>query len=97
MNSSNKKLTDSLIGEATLALIKNKMPVNSQALLNELERMRSHELDSDRLSALQHAIEDIQAYTTSKEAGSASHNGVKNSRKHGRKDLSLSGQNKNIH
>lgn len=96
MNSSNKKLTDTLIGEATLTLIINKKPVNSQALLNELNTMRRREIDTERLTALQSAISDIQKYTESKEADSAGHKGVKH-RTDGRKELSMNEINKNIH
>ncbi|MFU0444689.1 hypothetical protein ACMZZG_04275 [Pseudocitrobacter faecalis] len=96
MKSCNKKLKDTLIGEATLQLIKNKMPVNVQALLNELNNMQSHEIDSERLSALYVVIKEIQEFTASKEADSAGHKGVKH-RKDGRKDLSINETNKNIH
>lgn len=96
MNSSNKKLTDTLIGEATLTLITNRKQVNPQALLNELNTMRQQEIDTDRLTALQSAISEIQIYITSKEADSAGHRGVKH-RKGGRKEISMNETNKNIH
>lgn len=96
MNSSNKKLKDTLIGEATLRLIKDKKSINSQALLNELNKMQSLEIDSERLSALYVVIREIESFTASKEANSAGHKGVKH-RTDGRKELSMNGRNRNIH
>lgn len=96
MNSSNKKLKDTLIGEATLWLIKDKKSINSQALLNELNKMQSLEIDSERLSALYVVIREIENFTASKEANSAGHKGVKH-RTDGRKELSMNGRNRNIH
>lgn len=96
MNSSNKKLKDTLIGEATLQLIKNKKPVNSKTLLNELNDMQNREIDSERLSALHVVIKEIHQFTASKEAHRAGQKGVKH-RKDGRKDLSINETNKNIH
>ena len=43
-----EKLTDELIGQAVLLLLKRKAPVNSMALLTELRSLQAIETDASR-------------------------------------------------
>lgn len=52
-------LTDVLIGEAVLSLLKNKGPINTQALLSKLQSMQAREADKKRRDTLGHIIDEI--------------------------------------
>ena len=52
-------LTDVLIGEAVLSLLKNKGPINTQALVNKLQSMRVGETDKKRRDTIGHIIDEI--------------------------------------
>lgn len=56
-----EKLTDELIGQAVLLLLKRKAPVNSMALLTELRSLLAIETDARRRDAFTTAISDIEA------------------------------------
>lgn len=56
-----EKLTDELIGQAVLLLLKRKAPVNSMALLTELRSLLAIETDARRRDAFTTAIADIEA------------------------------------
>ncbi|WP_052283261.1 hypothetical protein [Kluyvera genomosp. 1] len=68
MMSNEKKLADTLIGEAVLSIIQSKRPINSKALLYELNNMLSTEIDVTRMHALQKAINEIDALNSSNDA-----------------------------
>lgn len=59
-------LTDALIGEAVLALLKRKAPVSAGSLLAELGAMESRELDAQRRAAFPRIIADLQAVLAEK-------------------------------
>lgn len=50
---------DELIGEAVLALLKSKSPINAQALIVRLRAMQAEETDEVRREALARVIEEI--------------------------------------
>ena len=60
MNSSDAdKLTDQLIGEAVLSLLKERGPVTTEALVQRLRDMKAHEKDPQRRETLAMVIADI--------------------------------------
>lgn len=56
-----EKLTDELIGQAVLLLLKRKTPVNSMALLTELRSLQAIETDASRCRVYTSVIADIEA------------------------------------
>ena len=52
-------LTDVLIGEAVLSLLKNKGPISKQALIGKLQAMQAGEQDKKRRNALGRIIDEI--------------------------------------
>lgn len=52
-------LTDLLIGEAVLSLLKNKGPISKQALIGKLQAMQSGEQDKKRRNAIGRIIDEI--------------------------------------
>lgn len=56
-----EKLTDELIGQAVLLLLKRKAPVNSMALLAELRSLQAIETDASRRRVFTSVIADIEA------------------------------------
>jgi len=58
--SNDERLTDILIGEATLELLLSGKAVSSRALKEILQRMADHEEDEDRQLALVRAINEVQ-------------------------------------
>ncbi|MEO3988660.1 hypothetical protein [Pseudocitrobacter cyperus] len=84
MKSSEKKLADTLIGEAVISIIQDKKPITSPALLNKLNAMLGRELDSVRLQILQNIIHEITALTAAKERDFSSHNEI-SQQQHGNK------------
>ena len=52
-------LTDLLIGEAVLSLLKSKGPISQQALIGKLQAMQAGEMDSKRRNALGRIIDEI--------------------------------------
>lgn len=66
-----QQLTDELIGEAVLSLLKRKAPVNAGALLAELGAMQSREQDARRRAAFPRIIADLQATLAQKKNGEA--------------------------
>lgn len=56
-----EKLTDELIGQAVLLLLKRKAPVNSMALLTELRSLQAIETDASRRRVYTSVIADIEA------------------------------------
>ncbi len=62
MNSSeNEQLTDVLIGEAILFLLRGKSPVTTRALLSRLRTMLAQETDTRRRETLKSVIAEISA------------------------------------
>ncbi|NDJ57550.1 hypothetical protein GWD52_11210 [Enterobacteriaceae bacterium 4M9] len=62
MNSSeNEQLTDVLIGEAVLFLLRGKSPVTTRALISRLRAMLAQETDVRRREALKSVIVEISA------------------------------------
>lgn len=60
MNSSDAdKLTDQLIGEAVLSLLRERGPVTTEALVQRLRHMKTHEKNPQRRETLAKAIADI--------------------------------------
>ena len=60
MNSSDAdKLTDQLIGEAVLSLLKERRPVTTEGLLQRLRVMKEHEKDPQRRETLAMGIAEI--------------------------------------
>ncbi|PXW37915.1 hypothetical protein DET57_12449 [Klebsiella oxytoca] len=53
-------LADILIGEAILFLLKNKGPINIQALVNKLQSMQNGEPDKKRRDTIGHIIDEIK-------------------------------------
>jgi hypothetical protein len=58
-----EQLTDELIGEAVLLLLKRKAPVTSMALLSQLRAMQEAEIDARRRGAFPLIIAYIEALT----------------------------------
>ncbi|MBB1200991.1 hypothetical protein EGM70_11880 [Enterobacteriaceae bacterium 89] len=56
-----EQLTDELIGEAVLLLLRRKVPVNSMALLSQLRAMQEAEIDARRRSVFPTIIAYIEA------------------------------------
>lgn len=52
-------LTDLLIGEAVLSLLKSKGPISKQALIVKLQAMQAGEQDKKRRNALGRIIDEI--------------------------------------
>ena len=52
-------LTDLLIGEAVLSLLKNKGPISKQALIGKLQAMQAGEQDKKRRNAIGRIIDEI--------------------------------------
>lgn len=61
-----EQLTDELIGEAVLSLLKRKAPVSSMALLTELRNMQAVERDPRRRSAFPSIVASIEAIVANK-------------------------------
>lgn len=62
MNSSEiEQLTDELIGEAVLSLLKENGPISTQALIRRLKVMESKELDVRRREMLVRVIAEISS------------------------------------
>ena len=60
MNSSDAdKLTDQLIGEAVLSLLKEHGPITTEALVQRLRDMKAHEKDPQRRETLARVIAEI--------------------------------------
>ncbi|MEG1212012.1 MAG: hypothetical protein RSE29_12915 [Leclercia sp.] len=57
----NERLTDELIGEATLSLLQENGPISIKALLDRLRSMMSTERDSVRRDALTQIIAEISS------------------------------------
>jgi hypothetical protein len=53
-------LTDSLIGEAVLSLLKNKEPITTLTLVNKLQAMLTRETDKKRRGAIGRIIDEIR-------------------------------------
>ncbi|EKS6885940.1 hypothetical protein QCH21_000899 [Enterobacter bugandensis] len=53
------KLTDQLIGEAVLSLLREHGPVTTEALVQRLRQMKTHEKNPRRRETLAKAIADI--------------------------------------
>ena len=60
------QLTDELIGEAVLLLLKRKAPVNSMALLSQLRAMQETEIDARRRTAFQQVIARLETLMANK-------------------------------
>ncbi|MDR9890360.1 hypothetical protein O7047_08955 [Pseudenterobacter timonensis] len=54
-----EQLTDELIGEAVLSLLKEKGPISIKTLIARLRVMKTHEQDEERREALQCVITEI--------------------------------------
>lgn len=52
-------LTDVLIGEAVLSLLKSKGPISKQALIGKLQAMQAGEQDKKRRNAIGRIIDEI--------------------------------------
>lgn len=52
-------LTDILIGEAVLSLLKSKGPISKQALIGKLQAMQAGEQDNKRRNAIGRIIDEI--------------------------------------
>ena len=52
-------LTDVLIGEAVLSLLKSKGPISKQALIGKLQAMQAGEQDNKRRNAIGRIIDEI--------------------------------------
>lgn len=81
MNSSeNEQLTDVLIGEAVLFLLRGKSPVTTRALIARLHAMLAQETDVRRRKALNSVIVEISAREKTSQrqntAAKAQHNNV---------------------
>jgi probable RcsB/C two-component-system connector len=64
MNSSeHERLTDELIGEAVLSLLKEKGAINTLALIAKLQSMQSHEQDGQRRAMIMRLVEEISSNT----------------------------------
>jgi hypothetical protein len=60
-SSDNQQLTDELIGEALLFLLKENGPINTPALIARLQDMESREQDSQRRAVLVRLIDEISS------------------------------------
>ncbi|XWJ92687.1 hypothetical protein ACRARH_11155 [Phytobacter ursingii] len=60
-SSDNQQLTDELIGEALLFLLKENGPINTPALIARLKYMESNEQDSQRRALLVCLIDEISS------------------------------------
>jgi hypothetical protein len=60
-SSDNQQLTDELIGEALLFLLKENGPINTPALIARLQHMESSEQDSQRRALLVCLIDEISS------------------------------------
>lgn len=54
-----EQLTDEIIGEAVLTLLKNHSPINTQALIITLGNMAANEGDSKRREAIRSVIAEV--------------------------------------
>lgn len=59
--SETEQLTDEIIGEAVLSLLKEKGPINFKALLSRLRAMEAKEADNQRRKAISSVIAEISA------------------------------------
>ncbi|KNC13254.1 hypothetical protein AC790_11530 [Pantoea sp. RIT-PI-b] len=59
--SEHQKLIDEIIGEAALVLLQQAGPVNTQALIDQLMRMKEQSSDNHRREAIIAAITDVRA------------------------------------
>ena len=60
-SSDNQQLTDELIGEALLFLLKENGPINTLALIARLQQMESSEQDNQRRALLVRLIDEISS------------------------------------
>lgn len=58
--SEDEKLTDVMIGEAVLTLLKSDKPVSSDALITQLERMAAEADDDVKVSVIRKAITEVR-------------------------------------
>ncbi|MFW0700259.1 hypothetical protein [Pantoea sp. R13S299] len=58
--SEDEKLTDVMIGEAVLTLLKSDKPVSSDALITQLERMAAEADDDSKVSVMRKAITEVR-------------------------------------
>lgn len=58
--SEDEKLTDVMIGEAVLTLLKSDKPVSSDALITQLERMAAEADDDGKTSIIRKAITEVR-------------------------------------
>nr|WP_318381456.1 hypothetical protein [uncultured Enterobacter sp.] len=65
MRSEIEQLTDELIGEAVLSLLKEKGPISKQALVSRLRAMEASESDPWRRKALASVIAEISSNSVS--------------------------------
>lgn len=68
--SNEERLTDILIGEATLELLLSGKAVSSRALMGVLQRLAEQEADEDRRLVIARAINEVQQNLTSQSAQS---------------------------
>ncbi|WP_165462010.1 hypothetical protein [Atlantibacter sp.] len=54
-----EQLTDEIIGEAVLYLLRENLPINVQALIRTLRAMKDEESDSSRRELLVHVIAQV--------------------------------------
>ena len=62
--SNEERLTDIVIGEATLELLLSDKAVSSRALMDVLQRMAAEEADEDRQQVIVRAINEVQQNLT---------------------------------
>ena len=62
--SNEERLTDIVIGEATLELLLSDKAVSSRALMDVLQRMATEEADEDRQQVIVRAINEVQQNLT---------------------------------
>lgn len=58
--SEDEKLTDVMIGEAVLTLLKSDKPVSSNALIAQLELMAANADDDTKVSVIRNAITEVR-------------------------------------
>ncbi|MBW1254110.1 hypothetical protein ACQV2E_10435 [Pantoea allii] len=58
--SEEEKITDVMIGEAVLTLLKSESPISSNALIAQLEAMAGETDDATKLQAIKVAIVEVQ-------------------------------------
>lgn len=58
--SDDEKLTDVMIGEAVLTLLKSDKPVSSDALITQLELMAAEADDDSKVSVIRKAITEVR-------------------------------------